>query len=484
MLPLKRKLRLLLLIGLLSAPFPLQSQQSARRSAEGSPVAGVPAGCSEQAPAEFLVWAHKNAIPITTTEPDKGFKDLQPLKEIVGNARVVGLGESVHTAHELYRVRHRLLQFLVEEMGFTAFAMETGFAEAVKVNDYVLGRVSEPPRWQYNGFTWGFGYEEELLALLRWMRSYNDDPRHPRKLHFYGIDVAVPYSSPLTAVEEAQAYLAKVDPEYAASPGRQELLTLLQKFQGSGFSDEARDISLNKYIKLPVEERNAYTAAIADLLARYRTNRMDYIDRSSVEDYEWAYHSGIAAQQLDSAYRAAAAATRPGSKIPGEPWTATRDSAMADNVLWALQREGPRGRIVLWAHNNHLMKSKLSDIGPRLGLYLDSMLGQDYVNAGFTYYQYQGEKPAWESEQEQKAVNLPASCGTLDGELARVGVPMFAVNLHAVPPEGAVRDWLGKPRVMRESEAKWDYELVPIRAWDVLVFVQYISSAHGHYAPK
>lgn len=211
---------------------------------------------------------------------------------------------------------------------------------------------------------------------------------------------------------------------------------------------------------------------------------MDYIDRSSVEDYEWAYHSGIAAQQLDSAYRAAAAATKPGSKIPGASWTATRDSAMADNVLWALQREGPRGRIVLWAHNTHLMKSKLSDFGPRLGLYLDSMLGQHYVNVGFTYYQYQGAKPAWESQEEREAANLPASCGTLDGELARVGLPMFAVNLHAVPPEGAVHAWLSKPRVMRESRPEWDYRLVPLRAWDALFFVDYISSAHGQYMSK
>ncbi|MGH9863498.1 MAG: erythromycin esterase family protein [Candidatus Acidiferrales bacterium] len=454
----------------------------------------MPAGCSQQAPPEFVLWARKNAIPITTMEPAKGFKDLQRLKQIIGSARVVGLGESVHTAHEFHRIRHRLLEFLVEQMGFTAFAMETGFAEAVKINDYVLGRVNEPERWQHNWFTWGFGYEEELLALVHWMRHYNEDPRHTRKLHFYGIDLAVPYSSPLTAVEEVQAYLGKVDPEYAASPARQNLLTLVQKFQGSGFSDDARDISLKKYIELPVEERNAYTGAIADLLARFRTNRMDYIDRSSVEDYEWAYHSGIAAQQLDAAYRGAAAATKPGSETGPELMRAaftTRDSAMADNILWALEREGLRGRIVLWAHNSHLMKSKLADpvqgrlrAGPRLGLYLDSMLGQDYVNVGFTYYQYQGAKPVWLSEQEQKAENLPAACGTIDGELARVGLPTFVVNLHAVPRTGAMHDWLSEPHTMRESAPEWDYQLVPLRAWDALFFVQYITSAHGNYAAK
>ncbi len=453
-------------------------------AAQSSPVAGVPAGCSEQAPPEFVVWARKNAIPITTTEPDKGFKDLQPLKEIIGNASVVGLGESLHGVHEFYQVRHRLLEYLVEEMGFTAFGMETGFAEAVKINDYVLGRVNEPLRWQHNWLTWGFGNEEELLALVRWMRSYNEDPRHPRKLHFYGIDVAVPYSSPLTAVQEAQAYLDKVDPEYRASPARQNLLTLVQEFQGSGFSDEARGVSLNKYSKLPIEERNAYTAALADLLARFRMNRTDYIERSGVEEYEWAYHSGVAAQQLDTAYRAAAAAIKPGQDMSADSvipavFTA-RDRAMADNVLWALQREGPRGRIVLWAHNAHLMKSKLTHAGPRLGLFLDSMLGQDYLNLEFTYYE--GAKAGWASYQT--GVSLPARCGTIDGELARLGLPMFVVNLHAVPPEGPVQDWLSKPHVIRESAPEDDYRLIPLRAWDALFFVQHITPVHEHHAPK
>ncbi len=482
MLPPTWKLGLLLLLGLLSVAFPLQSQQSERKSAEGSPAAAVPVGCSEQAPPEFVVWARENAIPLATMEPDSTFEDLQPLKGIVGDARVVGLGESVHTAHEFYRVRHRLLEFLVEEMGFTAFAMETGFAEAMKINDYVLGRVNEPQRWQHNWFTWGFGYEEELMALLRWMRHYNDDPRHTPKLHFYGTDVAVPYSSPLTAVEEAQAYLDKAEPDYRASPDRQNLLSLVGKFQGSGFSDEARDVSLSKYIKLSIEQRNTYTAAIADLLARFRMNRTDYIERSGVEEYEWAYHSAVAAQQLDTAYRAAA--TSINLDVNGTRRHATRDRAMADNVLWALQREGPRGRIVLWAHNMHLMKSKLTDSGPRLGQYLDSMLGRDYVSVGFTYYQHQGTKPAWESERVEKNVNLPARCGTIDGELARVGLPLFVVNLHSVPLRGAVQDWLNKPRVMRETVPEWDYRLVPLWAWDALFFVQYITSAHGHYAPK
>ena len=66
---------------------------------------------------------------------------------------------------------------------------------------------------------------------------------------------------------------------------------------------------------------------------------------------------------------------------------AGRDRAMADNVLWALQREGRRGRIVLWAHNYHIVMLLYPKIGPSLGLFLDSILGPDYVSVGFTFYQ-------------------------------------------------------------------------------------------------
>jgi len=461
--------------SLADAPGAEQSEREAisYRLLEPPGGAGEQSQCSEQAPEAFVAWAKHNAVRITTTEPGNDFRDLQPLKKIVGNARVVALGESVHMAHEFYQVRHRLLQFLVEEMGFTAFAMETGFAEAVKINDYVLGRVNEPERWQHNWFTWGFGYEEELLALVRWMRRYNEDPRHTRKIHFYGIDLAVPYSSPLTAIDGALTYLDKVDPEYATSMRSQKLLPLVGKFLGSGGGDDVRLVSLNKYKKLSVEERNAYTAAIADLIAHFETKRIAYIRNSSEDEYEWTYHDAIAARQLDTAYRATADEKAEDEHTPRAAW---RDRAMANNVLWALQREGPRGRIVLWAHNSHIMKSFYPNIGACLGLFLDSILGPDYVSVGFTYYQ--GAKSGWRSWQT--GASDRAKCGTLDGELARLGLPMYVLDLRSVPRQGPAWEWLNQVHIMRSPPL----ELNPLQAWDALFHIRRISPARGQYEVK
>ena len=99
----------------------------------------------------FVAWAKKHAVPIKTVEAGQGFDDLQPLKRIIGEARLVGVGEATHGTREFFQFKHRMFEFLVQEMGFTAFAMETDFARAIKLNDYVLGGAGD------------------AFALVRWM---------------------------------------------------------------------------------------------------------------------------------------------------------------------------------------------------------------------------------------------------------------------------------------------------------------------------
>ena len=39
-------------------------------------------------------WIKNNAIPFKTVKAERGFEDLAPLKELIGDARIVSLGES------------------------------------------------------------------------------------------------------------------------------------------------------------------------------------------------------------------------------------------------------------------------------------------------------------------------------------------------------------------------------------------------------
>src|SRR5436190_5649942 len=127
------------------------------------------------------------AIPLTTLDPQALLDDLAPLEQIVGNATIVGLGEASHGAHEFFVMKHRLVRFLVEKLGFTMLALESDWLSAEPINDYVLtGRGELSSLLQNNGHD--IWYTQEILDLIEWIRAYNTNIEPARQVHFAGFD--------------------------------------------------------------------------------------------------------------------------------------------------------------------------------------------------------------------------------------------------------------------------------------------------------
>ncbi|HWI58179.1 MAG TPA: hypothetical protein VNZ22_13195, partial [Bacillota bacterium] len=80
-------------------------------------------GAAEPKPVE-LDWLKQNAVPIKTCEAGQGLEDLAPLKRIVGDARIVSLGECTHGTREVFQMKHRFLEYLASQCGFTLFSIE------------------------------------------------------------------------------------------------------------------------------------------------------------------------------------------------------------------------------------------------------------------------------------------------------------------------------------------------------------------------
>lgn len=95
-------------------------------------------------PPELDAWLRANATSFATTDPTAAVADLAPFRTIIGDARIVALGEDTHGTHEFQVMKHRLLHFLVTQMGFTLFALEANWPEANRLNDYVHGGTGDP----------------------------------------------------------------------------------------------------------------------------------------------------------------------------------------------------------------------------------------------------------------------------------------------------------------------------------------------------
>ena len=80
----------------------------------------------------FDKWAKERAIVIETPEFRTDQHDIEPMKALIGDARVVCLGESRHDIHEQFVLKYRMIRYMVEEMGFNTFILEASLPYAEK----------------------------------------------------------------------------------------------------------------------------------------------------------------------------------------------------------------------------------------------------------------------------------------------------------------------------------------------------------------
>ena len=106
-----------------------------------------------------------------------GFADYDSLLELIGDARIVLLGEASHGTHEFYRERAEITRRLIQEKGFAAVAVEADWPDAYRVNRWArcvgddrrardaLGDFRRFPRWMWRN--------ADVLAFLEWLRQHN-----------------------------------------------------------------------------------------------------------------------------------------------------------------------------------------------------------------------------------------------------------------------------------------------------------------------
>ena len=123
------------------------------------------------------------AVPLRTVRAGSGFDDLRPLGTVLRGRRIVALGEASHGTSEFFRMKHRVLEYLVREMGFAHFAMELSPEDGRVIDAYIHGAPTDPRGVLY--WPWA---TVEVMEMIEWMRAYNAERGPAPGLTFHGID--------------------------------------------------------------------------------------------------------------------------------------------------------------------------------------------------------------------------------------------------------------------------------------------------------
>ncbi|BCY10436.1 erythromycin esterase family protein [Actinoplanes sp. L3-i22] len=308
-------------------------------------------------------------VALATLDAGADLDDLEPLRALVGDARVVGIGESAHNVREYQQVRHRLVRFLVERMGFGTVALESGFSEGLAVDRWVHGGAGEVAEVATGGLTYGFGRTAETQRLLTWLRERGGEVR------FAGLDLPADLGSLLPPVEGVARYLDDLD------PGAAQIIDQIRTY-AKAWSSPHTMAAFAAYRETPAADRDAQTVLLSELAARLDALRPLFARRGGAAGFATARHELRLAVLLDQMLRAQAAAVS-GSGIHAA--VNVRDTAMAETARHLLVAGQ---RMVISAANSHLQRIPISLGGTFevavLGSHLVAELGDGYLSIAVT----------------------------------------------------------------------------------------------------
>jgi erythromycin esterase len=313
-------------------------------------------------PAQATIdWVSRTASPITTTDPDASLSDLEPLRAMIGSSRLVGLGEGTHGTREFFRMKHRILKYLVANMGFTHFAIEATSPESDDMNRYVLTGDGDPARWLSRLYFWTWN-TQEVLDMVRWMREWNLTAPADKRVQFVGFDM----QSPGAAMDSVFLFVQRVDAANSSQVADRHACLVPYRNQGR---TPGRPIT--EYAAKSATERTACAAAAQGVIDFLKSRRTAYEAASSPAKYQAVLHAAQLVQQFERV-ASVSSNSAAGSRA--------RDLAMAENVMWIRDQAGPTAKIALWAHNGHI-----NAISGLMGGHLRAAYGTDYLTLGFAF---------------------------------------------------------------------------------------------------
>lgn len=376
--------------------------------------------------------------------------------------RIVALGEATHGSAEFQELKLTVLQTLVQQYGFCAFALEVDFGEGLALNDYIQGGPGSAMQ-ALAATSYPIYHTSQMAALLDWMRAYNESAPAEKALRFYGFDMQNTAASTRYLTEICRLLgLDTQEPTAAA----------LQEIQCLAAADSGLDAETALGLLQPLALLEAALAAEPEAGAPCGEAV------SSVQRQNAAQAARVLAQTMES------------WRGYGEEYGSYRDACMAENVAWIADREQALGAggVLVAAHNGHVARQWPQGAVP-MGQTLAQRYGSAYysIGTGFFTATVNIGASSMVSERRERGIHFFCSADPLGWQARFFEGGRYFLDFSAVPRGSALDTQLHSVTSMGSigegylwlwylfPQSSYRTELVPAQSYDGMIYVHHAS---------
>lgn len=409
---------------------------------------------------DWKKWANDHAYSLSSIQPEtfdgqkipaNKFDDLEMLKPLLHDKRIVFLGESSHGVAQFNLAKTRLIQFLHQDMGYNVLAFESGMGNVMNAQ----GQIDKQAALQtMKDAIFGVWWTKETLPLFDYAKS-TQATEQPLVLTGFDIQQQGAFTNgdwlqnPKLAQQfnEAEKQLAEW------SSGKD-----LKGYQ----KVKATIIDVYKQVKSQIQFKEKELQAaypkephIVKLMDRTLADRIRLAD----EYIELTIQSNIDIEQNNIE-----------SFLQTMEW---RDQAMMENLLWLAEEVYPTEKFIVWAHNDHIRKAQSDVMGsPYPVKLMGERLPDIYKKHSYVLGLYMTSGETANNMGEPMPV-LPPVKGSIEDILSSTNKPYTFIDLRNRQNERG-NSWMFEPR-LSYSWGMIQESLVPRDQYDGILLIDQVN---------